>query len=136
MIVSLSKKRAMIFSVIILIVMIVAGIGVYKWRKSSFVYEEIVLDSEIDLDVNTVRVSRGSVYLNDKYVIPTAWRKDCKTNEEINSQGIVNFSSPYRLVKPKGNLFYIIRHDTLCFELPSENKKTDPAFKDLFDYIK
>lgn len=128
----LSKKSVVVFSVIILIIILFAGISAYKWRGSSFVYEEVILDSEIDIYVNTVRVSRGGVYLNDKYAISTAWRKDCKTNMEIRSQGIKDFSPPYRLIKPKGSLFYIIRHDTLCFELPSNDRFTAPTFKDLF----
>lgn len=131
----LSKRTMIVFSVIIITIITLIGLLTYITGSKS-VYKEITIDSDLDIYVNTTKESRGDVYLNNEYVISTVYRINCSTNKSTDLPGIKDLSPPYRLVKPKGSLLYIIRHDTLCFELPSNNKVIDATFKDLFDAVK
>lgn len=132
----LSKRTMIVFSVIIITIITLIGLLTYISMGSKPVYKEITIDSDLDIYVNTTKESRGDVYLNNEYVISTVYRINCSTNKLADLPGIKDLSPPYRLVKPKGSLLYIIRHDTLCFELPSDNKIIDATFKDLFDAVK
>src|SRR5690606_6992026 len=131
----LSKRTMIVFSVIIITIITLIGLLTYITGSKS-VYKEITIDSDLDIYVNTTKESRGDVYLNNEYVISTVYRINCSTNKLVDLPGIKDFSPPYRLLKPKGRLLYIIRYDTLCFKLPSDNKVIDATFKDLFDAVK
>ncbi len=132
----LDKRTAIVFSVFIITIIILIVLLTYISTGSKSVYKEITIDSDLDIDVSVVKVLRGDVYLNNQYAISTAYRIDCSTNKLIDLPGIKDLSPPYRLVKPKGRLLYIIRHDTLCFKLPQDNKIQDLTFRDLFDMAK
>ena len=125
-----------VFSVVIITIIILIALFTYISTGSKSVYKEITIDSDLDIDVSVVKELRGSVYLNNQYAISTAYRINCSTDKSIDLPRIKDLSPPYRLLKPKGNLLYIIRHDTLCFKFPQDNKIQDFTFKDLFDMTK